>query len=123
MGVPGSKVVHYDMGNLHEDYPLKLTLVVMEPCQIRHTALEAARVAANRYLVKQMAGPITTSSSGHTPSCHSREQAGHRRGSRPSLQRNEDGLARQWEQQPELKRQKLFTLECLFNTSTMPRRH
>ena len=48
-GVPGSKVVHYDMGNLQEDFPVKLTLVIKEPCQIRHTALEAARVAANRY--------------------------------------------------------------------------
>jgi len=51
-GVPGSKVVHYDMGNLTEDFPIKLTLVVKEPCQIRHTALEAARVAANRFLLK-----------------------------------------------------------------------
>jgi large subunit ribosomal protein L10e len=53
-GVPGSKVVHYDMGNLQEDFPVKLTLVAKEPCQIRHTALEAARVAANRFLLKQM---------------------------------------------------------------------
>lgn len=53
-GVPGSKVVHYDMGNLSDDFPVKLTLVAKEPCQIRHTALEAARVAANRYLLKQM---------------------------------------------------------------------
>ena len=52
-GVPGSKVVHYDMGNLQDDFPVNLTLVVKEPCQIRHTALEAARVAANRYLLKQ----------------------------------------------------------------------
>jgi large subunit ribosomal protein L10e len=42
------------MGNLTEDFPIKLTLVVMEPCQIRHTALEAARVAANRFLLKMV---------------------------------------------------------------------
>jgi large subunit ribosomal protein L10e len=53
-GVPGSKVVHYDMGNLTEDFPVKLTLLVEEPCQIRHTALEAARVAANRFLMKKV---------------------------------------------------------------------
>jgi large subunit ribosomal protein L10e len=53
-GVPGSKVVHYDMGNLTEDFPVKLTLMVEEPCQIRHTALEAARVAANRFLMKKV---------------------------------------------------------------------
>jgi len=51
-GVPGSKVVHYDMGNLTTEFPVTLTLMAKEPCQIRHTALEAARVAANRYLVK-----------------------------------------------------------------------
>ena len=34
-GVPGSKVVHYDMGNLTEDFPIQITLVVKEPCQIR----------------------------------------------------------------------------------------
>jgi len=51
-GVPGSKVVHYDMGNLTADFPVSLDLIVKEPCQIRHTALEAARVTANRYLVK-----------------------------------------------------------------------
>jgi large subunit ribosomal protein L10e len=53
-GVPGSKVVHYDMGNLQDDFPVTLTLVIREPCQIRHTALEAARVAANRFLLKQV---------------------------------------------------------------------
>lgn len=53
-GVPGSKVVHYDMGNLQEDFPVKLTVMIKEPCQIRHTALEAARVAANRFLLKQV---------------------------------------------------------------------
>jgi len=51
-GVPGSKVVHYDMGNLTADFPVSLDLIVKEPCQIRHTALEAARITANRYLVK-----------------------------------------------------------------------
>jgi len=51
-GVPGSKVVHYDMGNLQATFPVILTLIAREPCQIRHIALEAARVAANRYLLK-----------------------------------------------------------------------
>ena len=50
-GVPGSKVVHYDMGNLNTEFPVTLTLVAREPCQIRHTALEAARITANRYLM------------------------------------------------------------------------
>ncbi|MGB3945042.1 MAG: 50S ribosomal protein L10e [Methanothrix sp.] len=50
-GVPGSKVVHYDMGNLTAEFPVTLTLVTKEPCQIRHTALEAGRITANRYLM------------------------------------------------------------------------
>jgi large subunit ribosomal protein L10e len=49
-GVPGSKLVQFDMGNLTEDFPLELSLVVEEGCQIRHTALEAARVVINRRL-------------------------------------------------------------------------
>jgi large subunit ribosomal protein L10e len=49
-GVPGSKLVQFDMGNLTEDFPLELTLIVEEGCQIRHTALEAARVVINRRL-------------------------------------------------------------------------
>jgi len=42
------------MGNLQEVFPLNLTLVAKEPCQIRHTALEAARGRANRFLLKVM---------------------------------------------------------------------
>jgi len=53
-GVPGSKVVHYDMGNLETEFPVTLTLTAKEPCQMRHIALEAARVAANRYLMKNV---------------------------------------------------------------------
>lgn len=53
-GVPGSKVVAYDMGNLTEKFPITLSLVAKEPCQIRHIALEAARVAANRFLMKSV---------------------------------------------------------------------
>jgi large subunit ribosomal protein L10e len=53
-GVPGSKVVAYDMGNLREEFPITLSLVAKEPCQIRHSALEAARVAANRFLMKKV---------------------------------------------------------------------
>ena len=49
-GVPGSKLMQFDMGNLTEEFPLELTLVVEEGCQIRHTALEAARVVINRRL-------------------------------------------------------------------------
>jgi len=51
-GVPGSKIVTYDMGGRIEKFPVKATMYAKEPGQIRHNALEAARVMANRYLMK-----------------------------------------------------------------------
>jgi large subunit ribosomal protein L10e len=51
-GIPGSKVSQYDTGNLSADFKVAVSLSVDEACQIRHTALEAARIAANRYLMK-----------------------------------------------------------------------
>jgi large subunit ribosomal protein L10e len=51
-GVPGSQVIHYDMGDkANTSFPVKISLIVEEKCQIRHTALEAARITANRHLV------------------------------------------------------------------------
>ncbi|NPE28156.1 50S ribosomal protein L16 [Methanococcoides sp. SA1] len=47
-GVPGSQVIHFDMGNKTAEFPIKITLLADERCQIRHTALEAARITANR---------------------------------------------------------------------------
>ncbi|MCD4702879.1 MAG: 50S ribosomal protein L16 [Methanosarcinaceae archaeon] len=49
-GVPGSQVIHYDMGNKTADFPIKISLLSEEKCQIRHTALEAARITANRHM-------------------------------------------------------------------------
>jgi large subunit ribosomal protein L10e len=50
-GVPGSQVIHYDMGDKsNNSFPIKVSLLVEERCQIRHVALEAARVTANRHL-------------------------------------------------------------------------
>ncbi len=53
-GVPGVKVTQFDMGNLTDDLPVAVTLVVNETCQIRHDALEAARITANRYLMNDI---------------------------------------------------------------------
>ncbi len=51
-GVPGSKIVQFEMGNLTQEFPLEVNLTVEEACQIRHTALEAARISINRKLLK-----------------------------------------------------------------------
>jgi len=53
-GIPGSKIVQFDMGNLTEEFPVSLTLVAKESCQIRHSALESARIAANRFLLRDV---------------------------------------------------------------------
>ena len=53
-GVPGSKIVAFDMGNLSQEFPLEINLIVAETCQIRHSALEAARISINRKLLKDV---------------------------------------------------------------------
>ena len=49
-GVPASRVTFYDMGNPKGEYDLEMSLVTEETGQIRHNAIEAARVAANRMM-------------------------------------------------------------------------
>ncbi|HZV47824.1 MAG TPA: 50S ribosomal protein L16 [Thermodesulfovibrionales bacterium] len=51
-GVPGSKIVQFEMGNLSQEFPTEVDLIVEEACQIRHSALEAARITVNRRLMK-----------------------------------------------------------------------
>jgi len=51
-GIPGSRISQFDTGNLSGDFTVAVSLTADEECQIRHTALEAARIAANRYLMK-----------------------------------------------------------------------
>ena len=53
-GVPGIKVVHYDMGARDKEFPVEVSLSLKEDCQIRHNALEAARVVSNRFLEKRV---------------------------------------------------------------------
>ncbi len=52
-GVPNSRIQQFEMGNLKEDFPVVLTLRVKNRVQIRHTSLEAGRIAANRLLSKE----------------------------------------------------------------------
>jgi large subunit ribosomal protein L10e len=56
-GIPGSKIAQHNMGNLQtgpDDYPVQISLQVEEECQIRHGALESARLSANRLLLKHI---------------------------------------------------------------------
>ncbi len=49
-GVPPPKIQKFVMGNPHGDYDYALELYVLERGQIRHNALEAARVMVHKYL-------------------------------------------------------------------------
>jgi len=49
---PASRIVNFDMGNTSGDFEIELSLIGLERCQIRHQALEAARVASNRDMTK-----------------------------------------------------------------------
>jgi len=52
-GVPQSRITDFDLGNPKGDYEHTLHLIAEEQCQIRHIALEAARITANRYISKR----------------------------------------------------------------------
>jgi len=49
-GIPGSKIVKFTMGNPNREFTHTVELVNLKEGQIRHNALEAARIAANRTL-------------------------------------------------------------------------
>ena len=53
-GVPAVRISQFDLGDLtrEDEFPVKLSLKVKARVQIRHTAIEAGRVAANRVLGK-----------------------------------------------------------------------
>ena len=56
-GIPGSKIAQYQMGDRQRDtdeYPVQISLLVDESVQIRHGSLEAARLSANRHLIKEL---------------------------------------------------------------------
>ncbi|MDW5562833.1 MAG: 50S ribosomal protein L16 [Methanomassiliicoccus sp.] len=51
-GVPAPRINTFDLGTTNGDFPIVMNLKFKEPCQVRHTSLEAARIAANRALSK-----------------------------------------------------------------------
>ena len=52
-GVPDPKIRAFNMGDRKKEFPYYISLVAKEAGQIRDTALEAARITANRYLEKK----------------------------------------------------------------------
>ena len=53
-GVPAKKIVKFETGDPKRKYDVRGFLISQKAVQIRHNALEAARVAANRYLDKSV---------------------------------------------------------------------
>ena len=53
-GIPGSKIVKFTMGNTSKEFTHRVELVNIKYVQIRHNALEAGRIAANRVLEKHV---------------------------------------------------------------------
>lgn len=51
---PASRIVSFDMGNNGGDFEVELSLIGLEKCQIRHQALEAARIASNRHMTQKV---------------------------------------------------------------------
>jgi len=47
---PNNLIVKYEMGTPTKKFPVKLSLVIDEDCQIRHNAFEAGRKSANKLL-------------------------------------------------------------------------
>ncbi|MCD6403035.1 MAG: 50S ribosomal protein L16 [Candidatus Aenigmarchaeota archaeon] len=54
VGVPDPKIHHFEMGNVHGKFDTVVYLVAKEARQIRHNALEAARVVMTKYLTKKV---------------------------------------------------------------------
>ncbi|KXB06422.1 50S ribosomal protein L10e [candidate division MSBL1 archaeon SCGC-AAA382F02] len=52
-GIPGSRITFYERGDSNADFPIHLSLVTKEKGQIKHTALESARVSASRHMQKE----------------------------------------------------------------------
>lgn len=51
-GIPNLRVASFNVGNAAGDFPVEMVLVAKEICQVRHNALEAARITANRVMTK-----------------------------------------------------------------------
>ena len=54
VGVPGLRIHQFEMGNREGNFNLALYLVSKKAVQIRHNALEAARIVAHKFLQKKI---------------------------------------------------------------------
>ncbi|PLW80576.1 50S ribosomal protein L16 [Candidatus Woesearchaeota archaeon] len=52
--VPNNKIVKYVMGDTKKEFPSEIILTSGADIQVRHNSLESARLAANRYLERNL---------------------------------------------------------------------
>jgi len=55
-GIPNSRITQFVLGNKKSDFPITVSLIANEECQVRHNALEAARITGNRTMDKKAGG-------------------------------------------------------------------
>jgi large subunit ribosomal protein L10e len=53
-GIPASKLTNFNMGNVSGDFDTEASIIYKEDIQIRHNALEAARIQAQKTLEKDI---------------------------------------------------------------------
>jgi len=54
-GFPPSKITKFTMGDTKSKFEYEARLIAQKKAQIRHNALEAARIATNRHLADKLA--------------------------------------------------------------------
>lgn len=52
-GIPNPRITQFVNGNKQGTFPVKLSLISEEECQVRHGALESARITSNRFMEKK----------------------------------------------------------------------
>ncbi|MCK5300802.1 MAG: 50S ribosomal protein L16 [Thermoplasmatales archaeon] len=52
-GIPNSRITQFVLGNKKAEFPITISLTANEECQVRHNALEAARITGNRTMDKK----------------------------------------------------------------------
>ena len=57
-GFPPPKIVKFTMGNTKGTFEVEAKLVALKRAQIRHSALEAARIATNRLLMDKLVNEL-----------------------------------------------------------------
>jgi len=53
-GIPNPRITQFVMGNKTGEFTVLLSLTAIEKCQVRHNALESARITVNRSLEKNV---------------------------------------------------------------------